>query len=109
MPTEAKALFRPEAVRPKLLNCPLAPGAQAARSKLANWADLLAGGKADAMKETELLPDFIGDVFGEALGYVGPAGGTANPAEGKFTSQGGKAAAPISNNKSQRVHEIFPM
>ncbi len=27
------------------------------------------------MKETELLPDFLRDVFGELLGYTGPAAG----------------------------------
>jgi hypothetical protein len=29
------------------------------------------------MKETELLGDFIRDVFGDLLGYAGPASGSA--------------------------------
>jgi len=75
MPAPAKPLFRPEALRPKLSQFTLPPFAVAARDKLARWAQLLARTK-HAMKETELLPDFITDVFGSLLGYLGPASGT---------------------------------
>src|SRR5262249_27239392 len=50
---------------------------EAAGRKLAHWAALLGCGQADALKETELLADFLRDVFGDLLGYTGPAGGEA--------------------------------
>src|SRR6266404_5959594 len=43
---------------------------------LVNWAALLASTKADDFKETELLADFLTDVFAHLLGYVGPASGS---------------------------------
>ncbi|MFL5339061.1 MAG: Eco57I restriction-modification methylase domain-containing protein [Gemmataceae bacterium] len=76
MPTEAKPLFRPDAMRPALSNFTLPPAAVAARPKIVNWATLLASTKADAFKETELLPDFLTDLFVYLLGYVGPASGS---------------------------------
>jgi hypothetical protein len=78
MPAEAKPLFRPDAIRPALAGFVLDGTAIAARLKLANWAALLASTKADQLKETELLPDFITDIFVHLLGYVGPAGGSAS-------------------------------
>ncbi len=77
MPTPAKLLFRPEALRPKLSAFVLTSAAIAARTKLANWAKLLETKQAERMKETELLGAFIGDVFVDLLGYTGPAGGAA--------------------------------
>src|SRR5262245_9247439 len=74
MPAAPKPLFRPESLRPKLSLFALPPAALSAREKLARWAHLLRPGKL-AMKETELLPDFITDVFGSVLGYLGPASG----------------------------------
>jgi hypothetical protein len=70
-----KPLFRADALRPKLATFVWPPEVEAARPKLAHWAGLLGSGQADAKKETELLPDFIGDVFGDLLGYTGPASG----------------------------------
>ncbi len=78
MPALVKPLFRPEALRPKLAAFQPAPASTAGRGKLANWVKLLASAKAAKMKETELLADFIRDVFGETLGYTGPAGGSAD-------------------------------
>ena len=75
MPADPKPLFRPDALRPKLSAFPLPASAHAARAKLKNWANLLATVPADAMKETELLPDFISHVFTDLLGYSGPASG----------------------------------
>jgi hypothetical protein len=72
MPTAAKPLFRPEALRPKLSAFTLPPAAAAARIKLAHWSKLLGTKKAEGMKETELLGDFIADVFVHILGYTGP-------------------------------------
>ncbi len=92
MPAAAKPLFRPEALRPKLTAFTVPPPAAAARIKLAHWSKLLGTKKAEAMKETELLADFIADVFGHVLGYTGPAAGAerytlkreATAVDGKF-------------------------
>ncbi len=70
-----KPLFRPEALRLRLAAFHLPAAAIAARPKLAHWAKLLGSKQADSMKETELLPDFLTDVFGNLLGYTGPASG----------------------------------
>src|SRR5437016_11641094 len=73
MPAAAKPLFRPEALRPKLAAFTIPPQAAAARTRLVSWAQLLGSKQAEAMKETELLGDFISDVFGGVLGFTGPA------------------------------------
>jgi hypothetical protein len=107
MPTAAKPLFRPEALRPLLKAFTIPPAAEAARAKLADWAKLLASKQAETMKETELLPDFITDVFVRVLGYTGPAAGAerytlkreatvevdgkfADAALGRFSTAGGR-------------------
>jgi hypothetical protein len=77
MPATAKPLFRPEALRPKLAAFAVPPAAAAARAQLANWANLLGTAQGGAKKETELLAEFITDVFTRLLGYTGPA--TAAP------------------------------
>jgi len=76
MPTQAKPLFRPEALRPRLKTFAVPPAAGAARPRLGHWAKLLGSTAAEEMKETELLADFIRDVLGDLLGYTGPAGGS---------------------------------
>src|SRR5882724_7405116 len=73
MPADAKPLFRRDALRTKLAAFTLPPTASAARPKLGHWADFLASKAADRMKETELLGEFIRDVFGDLLGYIGPS------------------------------------
>jgi len=75
LPVEAKPLFRPDALRTKLAAFVLPTAAATARQKLTNWTDLLSTKAAEKMKETELLGDFIRDVFVDLLGYVGPASG----------------------------------
>jgi hypothetical protein len=72
MPTEIKPLFRPDAVRPKLKGFVLPALSESLHAKLANWSNLLGSKQAEAMKETELLADFIRDVFVDLLGYVPP-------------------------------------
>ena len=73
MPADAKPLFRLDALRARWR---LHDGAgRSARAKLGHWTELLASKAAEKMKETELLGDFIRDVFGDLLGYVGPASG----------------------------------
>lgn len=77
MPSEARPLFRADVLRPKLLCFRLPAAATDALKKLSHWIDLLAGNKAEAMKETELLPLFISDLFEDLLGFTGPASGEA--------------------------------
>jgi hypothetical protein len=77
MPTEPKPLFRVEALRPKLVGFGLPPGVGEARKKLGGWVNLLANKQAEAMKETELLPGFITDLFERLLGFAGPETGEA--------------------------------
>jgi hypothetical protein len=77
MPTAAKPLFRPEALRPRLAMFAAPASAEAARPQLTHWADLLASKKAEQMKETELLADFLTHIFTDVLGYTGPASGAA--------------------------------
>jgi len=67
-----KPLFRPEAMRPAMKNFILPDRVEALRPKLTDWAKKLTGKKLDQLKETELLPDFITDIFGGVLGYAGP-------------------------------------
>jgi hypothetical protein len=75
MPADAKPLFRLDALRARMSAYTMAPAVAGARPKLGNWTDLLASKRAETMKETELLGDFIRDVFGDLLGYTGPASG----------------------------------
>ena len=71
MPADPKPLFRPEVVRPRAAAVALPP--VAARQKLADWAKSLADPKAAAgMKETEVLPAFLQDVFEVVLGHTRP-------------------------------------
>ena len=72
MPADTKPLFRADAVRPRLAKFLLPPTAVAARPKLRSWSDLLASKQAETKKETELLADFLRDVFVSLLGYVPP-------------------------------------
>jgi hypothetical protein len=72
MATEIKPLFRPDALRPKLTSFLLPARCESASSKLANWSRLLGSRQAEGMKETELLADFIRDVFVDLLGYFPP-------------------------------------
>jgi hypothetical protein len=67
MSTAAKPLFRPEALRSKLSVFTVALAAAAARIKLAHWAKLLGAKQAEAMKETELLGDFITEICASSL------------------------------------------
>src|SRR3954468_12657565 len=69
VPIEAKPLFRPEVLRPILANFRLPEDFAAQRAKLARWSELIASGHADAYKERELLPGFLGDILCGVLGY----------------------------------------
>ena len=72
MSADLKPIFRPEALRPKLLAFDLPAHVAGVRPKIAAWAALLADAGGAARKETELLADFIRDVFVDLLGYVPP-------------------------------------
>jgi len=76
VPSEAKPLFRPEALRPRLAGFSLPPRVDALRPKLTHWAALLGAESGDAFRERELLPDFLTDIFLGILGYTGPAAGS---------------------------------
>ena len=74
MAVETKPLFHPEVIRQQLGAFTLPATVEAAQAKLQHWADLIASGKADAINEKALLPDFLTDVFLNLLGYTAPAG-----------------------------------
>lgn len=63
-----KPLFRPEALR-EVAGFRLNEDQEMARSKLKQWAERLREGAVEKMKETELLPVFITDIFEGLLGY----------------------------------------
>ena len=73
MPTETKPLFNPEVVRQQVHVFTLPDAVAAARARLTHWAEFIVSGKADKLTEKQLLPDFITDIFGQLLGYTGPA------------------------------------
>jgi hypothetical protein len=75
LPTEAKPLFRPDALRPRLAEFVLPPRIQTWREKLDRWVELLRSGRADRLSESQLLPEFLSDIFIGLLGYTGPAAG----------------------------------
>ena len=70
MPVEAKPLFRPDVLRPHLQSFAWPENLAASKATLARWAELFSTGRADKFKEQELLPDFLKDVFCDALGYT---------------------------------------
>lgn len=70
MPVEAKPLFRPDVLRPQLAAFRLPERAAEMRAVLGRWASLLGSVQADTLKEQELLPDFLTDVFCGVLGYT---------------------------------------
>lgn len=76
MPAEAKPLFRPDVLRTCLAAFALPPHVEAFRPKLADWADLLASGRANTFKEQEIRPDFLTDFLCGLLGYTRPADGS---------------------------------
>ncbi len=77
MAVESKPLFHPEVIRQYLRSFVVPDSVEMALPKLKHWADLISSGQADKLKETELLPDFLTDVFGSLLGYAGPVGAGA--------------------------------
>ena len=76
MAVESKPLFHPEVIRQHLRSFVLPESMAASRVTLKQWADLILSGRADKIKETSLLPEFLTDIFCNLLGYTGPAGPT---------------------------------
>jgi hypothetical protein len=74
MALESKPLFHPEVLRQQVRAFELPARAAEWQPKLSRWAGLIDSGRADDFKETELLPDFLTDVFCGMLGYSRPAG-----------------------------------
>ncbi len=74
MAVESKPLFHPEVMRQQVRSFNLPERVAGWQPKLQHWATLIASGRADEFKETELLPDFLTDIFCGLLGYTGPAG-----------------------------------
>jgi len=70
VPVEAKPLFRPDVLRPHLTRFQLPGDSAAIRETFARWAGLLWSPQAETLKEQELLPDFLTDVFCGILGYT---------------------------------------
>jgi methylase of polypeptide subunit release factors len=75
MAVESKPLFHPEVLRQQVRSFNLPDQTAAWQPKLQHWAELITSGRADAFKESELLPDFLTDIFCGLLGYTGPAEG----------------------------------
>jgi hypothetical protein len=73
MAVESKPLFHPEVMRQQVRAFSLPEHVAACQPKLQHWASLIASGRADEFKETELLPGFLTDIFCGLLGYTGPA------------------------------------
>lgn len=71
MPVEAKLLFRPDALRKPLKAFQVPENVATKWPLVQGWADLLSSPKGEKMKEQELLPRFISQIFCELLGYEG--------------------------------------
>lgn len=81
MPLQPTPLFRPEVLRPHVSAFELNVDTLQARERLTGWVELLETPAGLERKETELLPDFLTDVFQRILGYRGPAERT----DGRFS------------------------
>jgi hypothetical protein len=75
MALESKPLFHPEVIRQHVRAFKMPDHVAALQPKLEHWADLIASGQADELKETALLPDFLTDFFCGLLGYTRPTDG----------------------------------
>ena len=63
MPVERKPLFRAEILAPRAAALSLGSEAEQARDVLRKWARLLGSARAEELTESELLPDFLTDIF----------------------------------------------
>jgi hypothetical protein len=74
MAVESKPLFHPEVLRQQVRSFVFSEQTVACQPKLHHWAGLITSGCADTFKESELLPDYLTDIFCGLLGYTGPLG-----------------------------------
>lgn len=98
MPVEVTPLFRPEVIRPRVAEFRPSDHALEGRAALAGWADLLDTAAGMERKETELLPEYLTDVFQRVLGYSGPAqavDGRYSLSREKLVEVGGKFADAV--------------
>lgn len=86
MRADTLPLFRPDVLRPRVASSPILDEAAAWQATLNRWATLLASPHGQKMKESELLPDFISDVFIGILGYA-PASGTSTSGRHTLTRE----------------------
>ena len=73
MAVESKPLFHPGIIHEQLRSFAPPVALEDLQTPLKHWADLIASGKADSIKETALLPEFLTTFFVSILGYTGPA------------------------------------
>lgn len=73
MPVEISPLFRRDILRPRLREFTLPDHAIAASDEVRRWADFFSKPQGLVYKETEILPDWLTDIFQDLLGYTGPA------------------------------------
>lgn len=109
MPIEATPLFRSEVVRPLVAGFDLPAQAEEGRERLRRWVTFLDSPIGLKGKETELLPDFLTDLFQRVLGYRGPAegeGGRFTISREKLVEFGGKFADAVLGSFDGE-HEAF--
>ena len=97
MALESKPLFHPEVLRQQVRAFTLPERVVGWQPKLQHWAGLIASGRADAFKETALLPDFLTDIFCGLPGCTGPAEspGTFTFSRERHVEVDGKVADPV--------------
>ena len=94
MALESKPLFHPEVLRQQVRSFNLPERVGEWQPKLQDWATLISSGRADELKETALLPDFLTDIFCGLLGYTGPAGASGVAADFSRRHVPGEQNAP---------------
>jgi len=73
MPVEVSPLFRRDILRPRVREFVPPERARTAREKVQRWAGFFSKPEGLTYKETEILPDWLTDVFQDLLGYTGPS------------------------------------
>jgi hypothetical protein len=97
MALESKPLFHPEVIRQQVRSFNLPERVGDWQPKLQDWATLISSGRADALKETALFPDFLTDIFCGLLGYTGPtaSGDTCTLSRERHVEVDGKVADAV--------------
>ena len=94
MAVETKPLFHPEVMRQQVRAFGLPEHVAGCQAQLQHWAGLIASGEADRLKESELLPDFLTQIFCGLLGYTGPVAGRDVAADVSRRPISGETRAP---------------